>query len=151
MSSAANSSFAAAGFVAGILGAIGTDAFISIAHRTSPVTVWQFIASAAVGPAAFSTPSYVPLGLVMHIFTALVWSYLYAYISRASHQLHHWVLGGIVWGIVVDVCMDALLAVRGALEPLTFDAVSFGLITNVVFFGLPVAWYLSRTLGAREH
>jgi hypothetical protein len=151
MSAKASSSFAAAGFVAGILGAIGTDAFISIAHHTSPVAVWQYIASAAVGPAAYNSLSYVPLGLVMHLVTALFWAYLYAYVARASNQLHNWVLGGIVWGIVLDVCMDALLALRGALGPLTFDSVGFGLITNVVFYGLPVAWYLSRTLRTPQH
>jgi hypothetical protein len=133
-------------FVAGIIGAIGTDAFLSIAQHTSPVNVWQFIASTAIGPVAFTSPSYAAFGLALHLFIALFWAYLYAYVFHALNLLHNWVLGGIVWGIVVTVCMDALLAVRGALGPLTFSSVTFGLVTNVIFYGLPVAWYLARSV-----
>jgi hypothetical protein len=135
-------------FVAGIIGAIATDAFLSIAQHTSPIHVWEFIASTAVGAVAFTSASYVPLGLVLHIFTALFWAYLYAYVFQALNLLHNWLLGGIVWGIVVTACMDALLASRGSLEPLTPNSVSFGLVTNVIFYGLPVAWYLSRSVRA---
>jgi hypothetical protein len=133
-------------FVAGIIGAIATDAFLSIAQHTSPLNVWQFIASTAVGSVAFTSPSYAALGLVVHLFTALFWAYLYAYVFHALNLLHNWVFGGIVWGIVVTICMDALLGIRGALEPLTLNSVMFGLATNVVFYGLPVAWYLSRNV-----
>jgi hypothetical protein len=141
-----SASVALPAFAGGIIGAIGTDGFISVAHHTSPVNLWQFIASTALGPVAFTSPSYAAIGLVLHLFTALFWAYLYAYVSRALKLLHNWVLGGIVWGIVVTVGMDALLAFRGALEPLTLSSVIFGLTTNVVFYGLPVAWYLSRSV-----
>jgi hypothetical protein len=60
-------------FVAGIIGAIGTDAFISIAHQTSPVKVWQFIASAVFGPVAYASPQYAAIGPVLHLITALFW------------------------------------------------------------------------------
>ncbi len=133
-------------FLAGIIGAIGTDAFISIAQRTSPVTVWQFIASAAFGPVAFSSPRYALIGLVLHVAIALFWAYLYAYVWSRVNSLRNWLLGGIVLGIVVDVCMDGVMAVRGVLEPQTPRAVIFGLITNVVFYGLLVAFYLSRSV-----
>jgi hypothetical protein len=138
-----SASLALPAFIAGIIGAIGTDAFLSIAQHTSPVNVWQFIASTAIGAVAFTSPSYAAIGLVLHLFTALFWAFLYTYVFNALNLLHNWVLGGIVWGIVVTVCMDALLAVRGALEPLTLRSVIFALVTNVVFYGLPVAWYLS--------
>jgi hypothetical protein len=134
--------------LAGILGAIGTDAFISIAHRTSPVQVWQFIASAAFGPIAFTSPQYAVIGVVMHLVIALVWAYLYVIVWSRVNSLHNWVLGGIVWGVVVDVVMDAFMAFRGVLGPVNASTVSFGLITNVVFFGLIVAWYLSRRVRA---
>ena len=133
-------------FVAGIVGAIGTDAFISIAHQTSPLKVWQFIASAAVGPVALDSPTFAIVGLVLHLITALFWAYLYAYVWSRVNSLRNWLLGGVVWGVVVDVCMDAFMAFRGVLEPQTPSAVIFGLITNVVFYGLLVAWYLSRSL-----
>jgi hypothetical protein len=135
-------------FVAGIIGAIGTDAFLSIAHQTSPVKVWQFIASAVFGPVAYASPQYVAIGLVLHLITALFWAYLYAFVWTRVNSLRNWVLGGIVWGIVVTICMDAFEAFRGVLGPLTPTSVILGLITNVVFYALLVAWYLSRSVRA---
>jgi hypothetical protein len=135
-------------FVAGVIGAIGTDAFISIAHQISPVKVWQFIASAVLGPVAYTSPQYAATGLALHLITALLWAYLYVLVWSRVSSLRNWVLGGIVWGIVVTVCMDAVEAFRGVLGPLTPASVTFGLITNVVFYGLLVAAYLSRS--ARE-
>ncbi|HEY5340311.1 MAG TPA: hypothetical protein VIK27_04725 [Candidatus Aquilonibacter sp.] len=66
-------------------------------------------------------------------------------------SLRNWIPGGIVWGILVTVCMGAFLAFRGVLGPLTFASVGFGLITNVVFYGLLVALYLSRTARRFQH
>lgn len=132
-------------FVAGLIGAIGTDAFISIAHQMSPVKVWQFIASAVLGPVAYTSPQYAATGLALHLATAFVWAYLYTFVWSRVSSLRNWVLGGIVWGVVVTVCMDAIMAFRGVLGPLTASSVIFGLVTNVVFYGLLVAAYLSRT------
>jgi hypothetical protein len=141
-------SVAVNGCIAGILGAIGTDAFISIAHQMSPIKLWQFIASSAFGSVAYSSPSYAIAGVVMHLIIALVWAYLYYIVWSRVNSLHNWVLGGLVWGIVVDVVMDGLMAFRGVLEPQTPNAVIFGLITNCVFYGLPMAWYWSRSARA---
>lgn len=132
-------------FIAGIIGAIGTDAFISIAHHTSPVKVWQFIASAGFGPVAFTSPAFAWAGLVLHLVTALVWAFFYTYVWSSINSLRNWIVGGLVLGIIVDVCMDGLMAFRGVLEPQTPSTIVFGLITNVVFYGLLVAWYLSRS------
>ncbi len=142
---AAGNSPAFHAFIAGIIGAIGTDGFISIAHQTPPVKVWQFIASAAFGPAAYDSSQYAAIGLALHLIVALFWAYLYLFIWRKVNSLRNWVLGGIVWGVVVTICMDAFMAFRGVLAPLTVSSVIFGLVTNVLFYGLLVAWYLSRT------
>jgi hypothetical protein len=131
---------------AGIIGAICTDAFISIAHQSSPVKIWQFIASAGFGPVAFQDPAFIWIGLVMHLIIAIVWAFLYVLVWSRVNSLRNWVVGGLVWGIVVDVVMDGLMALRGILEPQTTNVVVFGLITNVIFYGLPVAWYISRTV-----
>jgi hypothetical protein len=133
-------------FVAGIIGAIGTDAFISIVHQISPAKVWQFIASAVFGPVAYASPQYAAIGLALHLITSFFWAYLYTVVWARVNSLRNWVLGGIVWGIVVTVCMDALEAFRLVLGPLTPTSVILSLITNVVFYGLLVAWYLSRSV-----
>ncbi|MEA2721577.1 MAG: hypothetical protein QOJ39_3441 [Candidatus Eremiobacteraeota bacterium] len=135
-------------FVAGVIGAVGTDAFISIANQMSPVKVWQFIASAVFGPVAYTSPQYAATGLGLHLILAFVWAYLYALVWSRVSSLRNWVVGGVVWGIVVTVCMDAAEAFRGVLAPLTPSSVTFGVVTNVVFYGLLVAAYLSRS--ARE-
>ena len=135
---------------AAIIGAICTDAFISIAHHTAPTKLWQFIASAGFGKIAFGSPEYAAIGLVFHLATALIWSYLYFYVWPTINSFRNCVLGGIVLGIVIDVCMDAFMAFRGVLEAQTATAVTFGLITNVIFFGLPVAWYFSRYAEQRQ-
>jgi hypothetical protein len=133
-------------FVAGIIGAVGTDAFISIVHRISPAKVWQFIASAVFGPVAYASPQYAAIGLALHLITALFWAYLYAFVWTRVNSLRNWVAGGIIWGIVVTACMDAFEAFRGVLGPLTPTSVILSLITNVVFYALLVAWYLSRSV-----
>jgi Na+-translocating ferredoxin:NAD+ oxidoreductase RnfE subunit len=143
-----SSALALHAFVAGIIGAILTDSFLSIAQHLSPINVWQYIASAAIGAVAYSSPSYAALGIVLHLVTALVWAYLYAYVAKELNLLHRWVFSGLIWGIVVTVVMDLLLAYRDVLGPLTLSSAIFGLITNVVFYGLPVAWYLARSVRA---
>jgi hypothetical protein len=133
-------------FVAGIIGAVLTDGFLSISQHVSPMTVWQHIAAAVVGDVAVTSASYAVLGVAVHLVIALAWAYLYAFVAYELNLLQKWVFSGIVWGIVVDVVMDLVLASRGALEPLTVRSVLYGLITNVIFYGLPVAWYLSRSM-----
>jgi hypothetical protein len=78
--------------------------------------------------------------------TALFWACLYTFVWTKVNSLRNWVLGGIVWGIAVTVCMDAFEAFGAMLGPLTATSVILGLITNVVFYGLLVAWYLSRSV-----
>jgi hypothetical protein len=138
-------SLAVSAFIAAIIGAICTDAFLSIAGHESPIHLWQFIASTLVGPVAFTATSYAGLGLVMHLITASVWAYLYAYGWGKVSNLQNWLLGGIVWGIVVDVCMNILLTLRGVPFQASPGPIAMGLVTNVVFYGIPVGWYLSRS------
>ncbi len=130
-------------FVAAIIGAIGTDAYLSISKHVPPWDVWEFIASTAFGPQAFHSAVFVWVGLVMHLITALFWAYLYAFVFTRVSALQNWITGGIVLGIVVDVCMNGVLASRGALGPITPSSIVSGLITNVVFYGLLVAGYVS--------
>jgi hypothetical protein len=106
--------------------------------------VWQFIASAVLGPVAYSSPQYATIGLVLHLITALFWAYFYTFVWTRVNSLRNWILGGIVWGIVVTACMNAFEPFRGVLGPLTPTSVILSLITNVVFYALLVAWYLSR-------
>lgn len=132
------------GVVAGIIGAILIDTFlIIVAHQTIPA-LWQFVASTLIGPIAFTSTSYAFLGLLMHLVISIFWAVLYAYVYQAMNLLSNWILGTIAWGIIVDVVMQGVLAARGV-APFTLGGVIAGLVPHVIFFALPVAYYLSRT------
>lgn len=139
-----------AGLTAGVLGGILIDAFLSFATQTSIVSIWQFVASALVGPVAFTAASYAILGFAMHFAISIVWGILYS--ALATGPLPAFArrpfVGGTVYGIVVMLAMTALLAVKhvgpsglpgGAMLVRT-------LIAHVIFFGIPVAWYVSSAV-----
>ena len=82
--------------------------------HTSPVNIWQFVASTLVGQGAFGS-----LG-----------------------QLRNWILGATVWGVVVDAAMNLLLAVKiGAPFVPGFTQ---GLLGHIVFYASPMTWHVSR-------
>ena len=128
--------------VAGIIGGIVVDLFLSIMMHRSPVAIWQFIASTLIGQSAFASPSYAVLGLVMHFIISIVWAVIYVYAFTAIGQIRNWILGAIVLGVVVDAIMQLILAVKiGAPWGPSFVQ---GLLPHVVFYALPVALYMAR-------
>jgi hypothetical protein len=134
----------ASAVVAGILGGILIDAFLALSGHRSPVVIWQFIASTIVGKSAFASPSAAVLGFCVHFAVSIAWAILYAYLFAAAGQLRNWIAGAIVWGIVVDAGMTLILSVKiGAPFGSTF---THGLPAHIVFYALPVAFYLARTV-----
>lgn len=133
-----------AAIVAGIIGGIIVDAFLSVVMHTSPVGIWQFVASTIVGKEAFSSPSYAVLGFVVHFITSIVWAVIYLYVFGALGQLKNWILGAVVWGVVVDAIMQAIVAAKTGAQYL--PAVEQGLLAHIVFYALPVTWYLARSV-----
>lgn len=128
--------------VAGVIGGIVIDAYLTLVMPShSPIAIWQFIASTIVGPVAFSTPSYALLGLCVHFIVSIVWAVLYAYAFGSLGQLRNWILGAIVWGIVVDAGMSLLLTIKTG-SPWWASFVH-SLLAHVVFYALPVALYMA--------
>jgi hypothetical protein len=130
--------------IAGLIGGVVVDAFLSLVMHTSVIGIWQFVASTIVGKVAFSSPEYAALGFVVHFVTSIVWAVLYLYVFGALGQLKNWIVGAIVWGIVVDALMNALLAVKTGSAYL--PGVEGGLVAHIVFYALPVALYLARSV-----
>jgi hypothetical protein len=121
---------------AGLIGGIIVDAFLSIDLHISPVVLEAGNATTEFG---IASPE---LGLIVHFVIAIVWAVIYAYVFNAIGQLQNWILGAIVLGVVVDAVMNALIMMKtGAPWGSAFVG---GLITNVVFYALPVAWYLAN-------
>ncbi len=129
--------------VAGILGGVVVDAFLSLAMHTSPVSIWQYVASTIVGKGAFASPAYAVLGFLVHFIVSIVWAIAYAAIWGSFGQLKNWILGALVWGVVVDAGMQLLLLLKtGAPFGPAFVG---GLLAHIVFYMVPVALYLARS------
>jgi hypothetical protein len=132
--------------VGGIIGGVLIDLFL-IATGSKVPGLWQWVASNLVGPSAFSSPSYAVLGLVLHFATSIFWAIVYVYVWRAVNDLSNWIVGGLVWGVVVMVAMTAFLTIRGTAPPATVLSVIFTLIGHWIY-GLSVAWYVHRSVRA---
>lgn len=135
--------------VAGIIGGILIDLFLVVAGMAQFPGIYQFVASTVVGSVAFTSSSYIWLGVVIHFAISIVWALIYAYVANARHTLQNWLLGGLVFGVVVLIVMQILTVIMGAGQPLSISAVAVSLVSHVVFFGWPVAWYVSLPYRAR--
>jgi len=123
--------------IAGILGGIIIDAFLSLVLRTSPIGLWTFVAATVAGPG-----SPWILGFVVHFVTSIVWAVLYLYVFGAIGQLRNWIVGAIVWGVVVDAIMQVLVATKTGGS--WWNGFSQGLLGHIVFYAAPVAYYIAR-------
>jgi hypothetical protein len=125
--------------IAGIIGGIVVDSFLSITHHISPVTLWTGMAADAAGP---GSPWWI--GLLVHAVVSIVWAVLYAYIVGAIGQLKNWLVSGIVWGVIVTAVMASIVSLKtGSSWRGTFME---DLLGTAVFYALPMAFYLARTV-----
>ncbi|HEY7981611.1 MAG TPA: hypothetical protein VID19_08990 [Candidatus Eremiobacteraceae bacterium] len=142
----------AAGIVAGTIAGALIDSFLVIANHTTYIQIWQFVASAIVGGAAYASPAYAILGFAMHFAISIVWASIYAWAAfgpmPALAQAP--VLSGLLYGIVVMIGMTLVLMVNHVGPAGLPDAGTLvkSLIAHTVFFGLPVALYVSRAARA---
>jgi hypothetical protein len=125
--------------VAGIIGGIVVDTFLSIAHHISPITLWTGMATDAVGPGISWW-----IGLLVHAITSIVWAVLYAYIVSAIGQLRNWLVSGIVWGVIVTAVMALIVSLKTG-SPWSTEFTQY-LLGTAVFYALPMAYYLARTV-----
>lgn len=131
--------------IAGIIGGILIDLFLILAKQVPFPGVYQFIASGIVGKDAFASDSYIWLGVAIHFLISIVSAVAYAYIGGALNLLSRWLLGGTILGVVVMVVLQVILISRQLTPaPDAMHAV-ITLLVHVIFFGLPVAWYIART------
>jgi hypothetical protein len=129
--------------VAGIIGGILVDLFLIVVHAAPFPGIYQFIASSIAGKEAFTSTSYIWLGVAIHFAVSIGWALLYTYGWYARHPSERWVLPGIAFGIVVLVVIEVIQLIAKIAQPITLQSGILVLIAHVVFFGLPVAWYLA--------
>jgi len=143
------------GAIAGLVGAVLIDAYLLFTlvvagHLVTVSGFYQYVASGALGKAAYATPGSVALGIAVHVVVAIAWGIGYAYVAARTPQvLSRPLLSGTVFGILVMVSMQ-LVEVAANIYVLPNTVLFFnGIIAHVVFFGLPVAYIVERRLGAR--
>lgn len=134
-----------AGFIAGVL----IDAYLLatqvLPSHGSAVQMWQWVASAALGQVAFSSPSYALLGLIAHFCVSIGWAGGYAYLAQQQPFVNQrWAISGLVYGIVVYIFMDILLLGVRMFTPPSPVMLLNALIAHCVFFGLPLAYVVAR-------
>lgn len=140
------------GVVAGIVGGITVDAFLLAAGAGKFPTVYQYIASALVGKAAYASGSYVWLGLVMHFLISIAWGVAYAALCQrlGTRVLDRPIVAGSIFGIVVWIVMQAALVPVHLWQPPTSAlALLVSLLAHTLFFGIPIAWYVRSAVRRR--
>ncbi len=143
---------ARAGVLGGLAGAIAIDAymlviFVFLSHTTTLTAFYQYVASGAIGKTAYTSPSFAWLGLALHVSVSLGWGAGFAYIATRTPQvLARPLVSGIVFGLIVMLSM-ALIEFAAAIWAFpTLATFENGVIAHTLFFGIPVAFVVARTL-----
>ena len=90
-------------FGAGIIGGIVLDLYLYLttilpAHG-SVLAMWQWVASAAIGPVALTNSSYAWLGLLVHFIVSIGWAGGYAYFAQTQNFVNtRWFISGLMYG-----------------------------------------------------
>jgi uncharacterized membrane protein YagU involved in acid resistance len=129
-----------AGVITGSIDLCAALAFAAI-RGTKPKLVLQAIASAMVGPKAFSQSSTVPLGLGLHYLIAFTVATTYAVASRYLSVLtEHSVLCGLLFGAAVYLFMAFVVLPLSRLQrPFSMSFFLGQLVINMLCVGLPIA------------
>jgi uncharacterized membrane protein YagU involved in acid resistance len=135
------------GLIAGALDA--TDGVVAYGLQgLNPIQVLQYIASGALGAAAFQGGlAAAGLGTLIHFFIAFTVAALYVVASRSIGALRtNAVPAGLAYGALVILTMNYLVLPHSAVAPSAFSLGMFlnGIIGHAAFVGLPVAIYARR-------
>jgi hypothetical protein len=143
---------ARAGVIGGLAGALTFDAymlgiFVFLAHTQTLTTFYQYVASGAIGKAAYGSPGFVWLGLAIHIAVSIGWGAGFAYVGARTPQVFaRPLVSGLVFGLVVMLAM-ALVEFAAAIWAFpTLATFENGVIAHTLFFGIPVAYVVAREM-----
>jgi len=144
--------FALPGIAAGLIGAVLIDAyllivFVLLTHTLSAAAFYEYVASGAIGPAAYTTPGSVLFGIAIHLLVGIAWGVGYAFVATRMPQVRaRPLLSGIAYGFVVMIAMQLVeVAANIYVQPTTFS-LGNQLIAHTLFFGVPVAFIVGKRL-----
>ncbi len=130
--------------LAGIVGGTVVDTFLVAVHAAPFPGIYQFIASTVVGPVAYTSSSYIALGLLMHFAISIVFATAYALVAeRNAALIERPIVWGAVFGVAVMIVMQIVTGLAHASQPPSVAGITLGLVAHVIFFGLPVAWIIA--------
>ena len=133
------------GLIAGSLDAAAAIVHYTLRGGTNPVRIFEYIASGAFGPAAFTGGPLMPLaGLFFHFVIAGAWTILfYLAYPRLGWLRRHWITIGVAYGVFVWVVMNrVVLPLSHVKASQSFDAVQaiVGAVILIFCIGLPIAF-----------
>ena len=110
---------AVGGLIAGTLDMTAACVTAWLRTQTTPVRVAQFIASGAMGPAAFNGGNKtVLIGLAFHFLIATTATVVFYLASRKLHFLIKWPIPmGLLYGVLVYLFMNFVVLPRSAINP----------------------------------
>lgn len=142
-----------AGIAAGIVGGILIDAFLLAmafargATPTQALGMYPWIASVVFGHGIIGNPAAPALGVLLHFAVSIGWALGYVYLVRSQPQLlTRPFLSGAGFGLVVYCFMQIILIAAGEYHRPNPAQLGIGLVAHTVFFGMPVAFVVSRLL-----
>lgn len=116
----------------------------------NPIQVLQYIASGALGAAAFTGGlATAGVGVLVHFSITGVIVTIYIVASQRVPALRsRWALCGLLYGAAVWAVMNLLVLPRTAVAktPITTAALLNGVIGHAVLIGLPVSYFAGKTI-----
>jgi len=136
------------GLAAGVLDA--TDGVVAYGLQgLNPIQVLQYIASGALGPAAFRGGLLTAgIGVLFHFFIAFTVAAVFHLACRLVPQLaRRYIVSGLIYGAAVFFFMNYVVLPVTAVAPSAFSFPMFvnGVIGHAVNVGLVIAWFAHRS------
>ena len=138
------------GLVAGTLDMTAACVTAYVRSGVTPGRVAQYIASGAIGQAAFSGGSKtVALGFAFHYLIATIWTIVFYLASRVLQFLIRWPIPmGLLYGVVVYVIMNFVVVPQSKIAPPRvappLSARAIQMVILMFCIGLPIALIVRR-------
>ena len=138
------------GLVAGTLDITAACVTAWLRSGVTPVRVGQYIASAAIGQAAFTGGNKtVVLGFVFHYLIATIWTIVFYLASRKLLFLIKWPIPmGLLYGVVVYLIMNFVVVPLSKVAPPRvappLSARALQMLILMFCIGLPIALIVRR-------
>jgi hypothetical protein len=135
------------GLAVGVLDGLAASINASLIG-TSPVRVWQYVASGLLGPSSFNGGnSTALLGVFLHFCVAFIAATVYYFASlRFPVLIRRAVICGILYGVAVYFFMGRVVVSLSAARrfPFSLSGLLTGLFIHIICVGLPIALITSR-------